>query len=152
LLFVAACTTARPPPSALQRDVDPGHEEVPRPEASPPDAAEVPWSPGGALDGPHEALKLGRDRSIWYAARPGGPYRLVAHLHGMCGPPSYACGKWIFAGTDAGALVCPTGNARCGDPNVGPPSWEAPSWPELVRAMDQDLEIAITKVKAKLPL
>jgi predicted esterase len=67
----------------------------------------------------------------------------------MCGPPSYACGKWIGAGTDIGAMVCPTGNARCGESPVGPPSWEAPTWMELVGIMDRDLEIASAKVEAK---
>lgn len=69
----------------------------------------------------------------------------------MCGPPSYACGKWLQAGSAVGAMVCPTGNARCGDSPVGPPSWEAPSWPELTGAMDHDLEAAIAKVAAKHP-
>lgn len=78
-----------------------------------------------------------------------GSLRLVGHLHGMCGPPSYACGKWIGAGTDIGVMVCPTGNARCGDPVTGPPSWEATSWSELVATMDRDLEASIAKVEAK---
>jgi hypothetical protein len=55
------------------------------------------------------------------------------------------------AGTAAGAMVCPTGNARCGDSPNGPPSWEAPSWKELVAAMDHDLEASIAKVSAKHP-
>lgn len=98
----------------------------------------------------HEDLKLEAGRPIFYAYRDAP--RLVGHLHGMCGPPSYACGKWIGAGTEVGTMVCPTGNARCGDPSVGPPSWEAPTWPELVAAMDDALEASIGKVAAKRPL
>lgn len=55
----------------------------------------------------------------------------------------------MSAGTSFGIMVCPTGNARCGDPGIGPASWEAPSWPELVGIMDHDLEAAIAKVSAK---
>jgi hypothetical protein len=69
----------------------------------------------------------------------------------MCGPPAYACGKWIGAGTEVGAMICPTGNARCGDSGVGPASWEAPSWMELVSIMSRDLETSIAKVEAKRP-
>lgn len=111
--------------------------------------AAVPWSPPprDAVDGPRE-IPLEPGRTVWYARPKSGsePHRLVGHLHGVCGPPSYACGKWIGAGVDVGVMVCPTGNARCGDPNVGPASWEAPSWPELVRIMDRDLERAVARV------
>jgi hypothetical protein len=48
-------------------------------------------------------------------------------------------------------MVCPTGNARCGDSPVGPASWEAPTWTELVTQMDGDLETAVAKVSAKRP-
>jgi hypothetical protein len=106
------------------------------------------------VDGPHE-LPLAPGRPVFYAL-PGAasragppPWRLVGHLHGVCGGPSYACGKWIGAGADVGAVVCPTGNAKCGDSPVGPPSWEAPTWGELVIAMDHDLETSIAKVEAK---
>lgn len=107
------------------------------------------------VDGPHE-LPLGPGRSVFYAlpggdpTRPGPrPWRLVAHLHGICHPPSYSCGKWTGAAVDAGVLVCPTGNARCGDASIGPPSWEAASWEELVASMDADLERSVAKVEAK---
>lgn len=109
--------------------------------------------PREAVDGPHHLL-LAPGRPIYYAlARrdAGPPSRLIGHLHGMCGPPSYACGKWLGAGTAAGVLVCPTGNARCGDSPVGPPSWEADTWPELVSLMDADLEASIAKVAAARP-
>jgi pimeloyl-ACP methyl ester carboxylesterase len=115
------------------------------------------WSPPSAsrIDGPHEELALDAGRPVYYAmprARAEErPFRLVGHLHGMCGPPPYACGKWIGAGTDVGIMVCPTGNARCGDAPNGPPSWEAPTWPELVALMDKDLEAAVAKVEAKRP-
>ncbi|MBX3189875.1 MAG: hypothetical protein KF819_22810 [Labilithrix sp.] len=104
-------------------------------------------------------MALAPGRPIFYA-RPGEPpdaeplagarpWRLVGHLHGMCYPPSYSCGKWIRAATDVGVLVCPTGNARCGDASIGPPSWEAPTWEDLVRAMDADLERSIARVESK---
>jgi hypothetical protein len=114
--------------------------------------AVVPWSPPSAkdIDGPHEML-LAAGRPIYFARLRGDvpKPRLVAHLHGQCGAPTYACGKWIGAGVSVGTMVCPTGNARCGDSPVGPPSWEASSWQELVTIMDQDLEQAIAKVDAK---
>jgi hypothetical protein len=116
------------------------------------DAAEFEIRPleKEAIDGPHEELSLDAGRSIWYAApKDAGAARLIGHIHGVCGAPSYACGKWIGAGTAAGVMVCPTGNAKCGDSPLGPPSWEAPSWLELVGIMDHDLETAITKVGAK---
>ena len=103
-----------------------------------------------AIDGPHQEISLETGRPIFFAlprAEGGGLRpRWIGHLHGMCGPPSYACGKWIAAGTELGIMVCPTGNARCGDPTNGPASWEAPTWPELVDAMDAALESSITKV------
>ena len=103
------------------------------------------------IDGPHEELALDAGRSIYYALPKDGarPLRLIGHLHGMCGPPSYACGKWIGAGTAVGLMVCPTGNAKCGDSPYSPPSWEAPTWTELVGIMDADLEASIAKVAKK---
>ena len=110
-----------------------------------------------AIDGPHEELMLDAGRPVWYAAPKRSdpsdagakPLRLVAHLHGVCGGPPYACGKWIGAGTSAGVMVCPTGNARCGESPYSPPSWEASTWMELVGMMDQDLEASVAKVAAK---
>jgi pimeloyl-ACP methyl ester carboxylesterase len=58
---------------------------------------------------------------------------------------------WLGAAVEVGALVCPSGNARCGDAQLGPPSWEASSWDELVAIMDTDLERSIAKVQAKHP-
>jgi pimeloyl-ACP methyl ester carboxylesterase len=104
------------------------------------------------VDGPHE-IALAPGRPIYYA-RPAGradAAPLVAHLHGQCGPPAYACGSWLHAAVDVGVLVCPTGNARCGDSPVGPPSWEGPSWKELATMMDADLEASIAKVQAIHP-
>jgi hypothetical protein len=122
------------------------------PSGAPPSASDAALvtAPALAIDGPHE-LALEPGRPILYAF-PGDvarPLRLVAHLHGMCGGPSYACGKWLASGVAIGAVVCPTGNARCGDSGVGPPSWEAPTWSELVATMDRDLEASIAKVEAK---
>jgi predicted esterase len=117
--------------------------------------AESAWAPPppSSIDGPHEELALDSGRPIYYALPQVGvrPLRLVGHLHGMCGPPPYACGKWIGAGTAVGIMVCPTGNARCGDSPYSPPSWEAPTWTELVGIMDADLERAAAKVEARRP-
>ncbi len=105
------------------------------------------------IDGPHEELALDAGRPIYYALprETPRPLRLVGHLHGMCGAPSYACGSWLGAGAAFGLVVCPTGNARCGDPTTGPPSWEAPSWAELVGIMDRDLETSVARVVKKHP-
>ena len=118
--------------------------------AAAPEVTPLPLSASERADGPHE-IPLAAGRSVYYA-RPGAgpqPWRLVGHLHGICYPPSYSCGRWLGAATDVGVLVCPTGNARCGDADVGPPSWEAPSWEELVTIMDGDLERSIATVEAK---
>lgn len=117
------------------------------------------FAPIAARTSGAQSLPLTADRAVFYArplasaALPGpAPWRLVGHLHGICHPPSYSCGKWLGAAIDAGVLVCPTGNARCGDAGAsGPPSWEAPTWEELVTTMDADLERSITKVEAKHP-
>jgi hypothetical protein len=123
--------------------------------ATPAAAIEVHPLEKDAIDGPHEDLSIDAGRPVWYAlpkrepsANDGGA-RLVAHLHGQCGGPPYACGKWIGAGTATGVMVCPTGNARCGESPYSPPSWEAPTWMELVGIMDRDLETSIAKVAAK---
>jgi len=128
--------------------------------AQTPDAAaeggSVPAPP--AVDGPH-SLALAPGRSVFYAlpgqspaAHAGSPpWRLVGHLHGICYPPSYSAGRWLGAAVDVGVLVTPTGNAHCGDSENGPPSWEAPSWEELVAIMDGDLERSVAKVAAKHP-
>lgn len=121
------------------------------------DAAPVEVHPleKSAIDGPHEELALDAGRPVWYAtAKPdpdtrAAPARLIGHIHGVCGPPAYACGKWIGAGSAAGFMVCPTGNAKCGDSPYSPPSWEATTWMELVGIMDRDLETSIAKVAAK---
>jgi predicted esterase len=137
------------PASAARSAAEPAAEVVERVDAG----AAAPWAPppASAIDGPYEELALDAGRPVYHATRKDRPRgRLVAHLHGMCGAPSYACGRWIGAGTEVGVMVCPTGNARCGESPVGPPSWEAPSWMELVALMDRDLENAIGKVEAKL--
>ena len=98
------------------------------------------------------SLPLADDRSVYYALTTGqGPARVVGHLHGICYPMSYSAGRFLRAATDIGVLVGPTGNAQCGDSPNGPPSWEAPSWEELVGIMDADLERSVAKVKAKHP-
>jgi hypothetical protein len=88
-------------------------------------------------------------RTVYYLASrqvpQDRPARLLANIHGMCNPPGYACGYWIEAGANAGFLVCPTGNSRCGGPQ-GPPTWT-----ESATAMDADLEKAIAIVDAKHP-
>ncbi|MDB4942770.1 MAG: hypothetical protein JWP97_2304 [Labilithrix sp.] len=151
-LVVLACTRgagvehAGPPPGT-------GEPE----EAAPPDAAVVVADAALPVDAAPppprpraRELPLEEGRSVYYALPAGpGPFRLVAHLHGICFPNAYSAGKWLGAATAVGALVAPTGNARCGDGPNGPPSWEAPTWEGLVAAMDADLERAIAKVDAR---
>lgn len=74
------------------------------------------------------------------------PRRLIANLHGLCNPPGYACGYWTGAGSDAGFLVCPTGNSTCGGGPGAPPTWT-----ENDAAIDRDLEQAIAAVDAQYP-
>jgi hypothetical protein len=154
---------------ACTRTVPAGAGSTPLPESSPiasegsaatPSAAAAPadspppvpppLSLAERADGPHE-LTLAPGRPVYYARPRTGrpPWRLVGHLHGICYPPSYSCGRWLGAAVDVGVLVCPTGNAHCGDAGIGPPSWEAPTWEELVTIMDGDLERSIAKVEAK---
>ena len=126
---------------ALTVDASPEPPEVRKaPRATPP------------FRGPFESAFV-PGRSVYFAAPAKGESsrRLVGHLHGICYPPSYSCGKWARAATERGFLVCPTGNATCGDGGHGPPSWEAPSWDELVRDMDRDLEQSIALVSTRFP-
>jgi len=152
--------SAAPPLAAPTTSATPPVSTQPTTAAVPPDAtaasAVLDAPDGGASRAPVRAqeIALEEGRSIYYAlphasADAGAPARLVAHLHGICHPPSYSCGKWLGAAVDHGALVCPTGNARCGDAGFSPPSWEAPTWEELVRIMDGDLERAIGKVNGR---
>ncbi len=92
--------------------------------------------------GPFE-LPFAPKRNVYYvrSAREGRA-RLLANLHGVCNPPGYACGYWVSAGSNAGILVCPEGNARCG---------EAPTWKESFVQMDDDLERAIATVDGAHP-
>lgn len=159
---LGACTktTVEPTPATPTAELDASREAAPADlsvrdvagvDASTMDAT-ARWSPlpASEIDGPHETpLEVGRP--VWYALAKSGarPRRLIGHLHGICGPPVYACGKWIAAGAEAGVVVCPTGNAKCGDSPVSPASWEASSWTELVTIMDHDLEASIAKVEAK---
>lgn len=151
-----AVLVAAPPPSpapSLATPVQPSSSALP---VAPLPFTGLPSSNGA--DGPR-SLPLTPDRAVFYAlpfvsstAPAGGrPWRVIGHLHGICYPPSYSAGRWLDAAAGVGALVAPTGNARCGDAGVGPPSWEAPSWEELVAIMDGDLERSITKVSAKHP-
>src|SRR5690242_16335030 len=113
-------TDPAPPPAPLPAPPLPA--PPPLASAAPSASASAPAPlprPHIAVDGPHD-LPLAPGRTIYYARPldPAGPSRLVAHLHGICFPPSYSCGRWLGAALDVGVLVCPTGNARCGDANV----------------------------------
>lgn len=100
--------------------------------------------------GPFE-VPFERDRVVYYVASrvvpaKDKPARLLANLHGMCNPPGYACGYWTGAGANAGFLICPQGNARCGNSPKG-----SPTWTETIPQMDADLEKAIAIVDARHP-
>jgi poly(3-hydroxybutyrate) depolymerase len=97
--------------------------------------------------GPFE-VPFAKGRTVYFAVPPtsGGPRRLIANLHGMCNPPSYACGYWLNAGTERGFVVCPTGNASC-----GPGAYNAPTWTTGAPQMGDDLERAVATVEASYP-
>ena len=98
--------------------------------------------------GPYEVpFRPGRD--VYYVVSrrtTPRPARLLANLHGVCNPPGYACGYWVEAAADTGFLVCPTGNARCGNNPKG-----SPTWTESFTLMDADLEKAIATVDERHP-
>ncbi len=141
----AAADAPRPTPSAATPAASAPAAPSSAPSAAP-TASAAPAAPSA------RSLPLPDGRPAWYAL-PADPRarRLVAHVHGVCGGPEYACAKWLGAATELGPMICPTGNTRCGDPRTGPASWEAPSWSELVAAMDRDLEASIARVAAASP-
>lgn len=156
LLATLSCSRATPPgvstreaptaaPRAPLEDAAPPVPESAPPASTPTEDAAPPSPPAPTPTA--RSLPLDGDRTTYYV--PGATpdaVRVVGHLHGICYPPSYSCGKWATSAARLGFLVCPTGNARCGDAPNGPPSWEAPSWGELVSVMDRDLERAIASV------
>lgn len=152
-VVAAACSRAaadapRPPPSASVA-IAPSAASAP---SAAPTAATPTASPSTSPAPTPRSLPLPDGRAAWFTL-PGDPRarRLIAHVHGVCGGPEYACAGWMRAATELGPMVCPTGNARCGDARTGPASWEAPSWGELVVAMDRDLEASIARVASASP-
>lgn len=122
------------------------------PLASPSPLASASASPSASASalrpiGPYE-LPFDGSRNVFYVVPRStrGPHRLLANLHGVCNPPGYACGYWVKAASDVGFLVCPTGNARCGNSPLGSPTWTEP-----VAKIDADLEKAIAVVDAQHP-
>ena len=102
----------------------------------------------GARDaGPYEISFAGA-RTVYFSVPSSRQksQRLLAHLHGVCNPPGYACGYWVHAAAARGFLVCPTGNATC-----GPGMFNAPTWTESPEKMDEDLERAISAVDRSYP-
>jgi pimeloyl-ACP methyl ester carboxylesterase len=97
--------------------------------------------------GPFE-IPFAEGRSVYYVAPSSRdqPQRLLANLHGMCNPPAYACGYWSHAASEAGFLVCPTGNSKCGHA-----MFDAPTWTESYAKMDEDLERSIAAVDGANP-
>jgi hypothetical protein len=97
--------------------------------------------------GPFE-LPFAAGRNVYYVAPSSRdkPQRLLANLHGMCNPPAYACGYWSHAASEAGFLVCPTGNSKCGHA-----MFDAPTWTESYAKMDEDLERSIETVDGANP-
>jgi hypothetical protein len=96
--------------------------------------------------GPFEVPLVGKRTVYFVAPHVSGKQRLMAMLHGMCNPPGYACGLWAETAKDLGFLVCPTGDGTC-----GPAMYNAPTWTEPREKIDEDLELAITKVDARYP-
>jgi hypothetical protein len=150
LAFAIGCGTTAPPadvstvasaspPAAIDSAASPIVETPPSagaPLPEPPRAVgpfEIPFAPG---------------RSVFYVAPSSRdkPQRLLANLHGMCNPPGYACGYWSHAASEAGFLVCPTGNSKCGHA-----MFDAPTWTESYAKMDADLERSIATVDEANP-
>jgi pimeloyl-ACP methyl ester carboxylesterase len=94
----------------------------------------------------HVPFLNGRTALVVLPAARSKPHRLIATLHGVCNPPSYACGSWKEAASTFGLLVCPTGNTTCTTEAPGAPTWEEP-----FAQIDADLEQAIAKVAARYP-
>jgi hypothetical protein len=97
--------------------------------------------------GPFE-IPFAKGRNVYYVVPSSRdkPQRLLANLHGMCNPPGYACGYWSHAASEAGFLVCPTGNSTCGHA-----MFDAPTWTESYAKMDEDLERSIATVDSANP-
>jgi len=143
LLALALCACACSTPTPLP---------TPTPTPTPAPAHSLALAPllEAALPrpiGPFERPFVGK-RTVYFAIPrvPGENHRLIANLHGMCNPPGYACGYWTAAGSDAGFLVCPSGNSSC-----GPGAFNAPTWTEGDEAIDGDLERAIAVVESQYP-
>jgi hypothetical protein len=115
-------------------------------EAGTPDA-DLYQTPESRSIGPFHVPFLGtRTAFVILPESVGKPHRLIASLHGVCNPPSYACGSWKQAASRVGVLVCPTGNATCTTEAPGTPTWEEP-----FAEIDKDLERAIAKVDGRYP-
>jgi hypothetical protein len=133
---------------------------TPSPEPAPPaaidasadDAARDELPPEQADAGPRDigpfTLPFLPNRSIFLSvpSSRATPERLLANLHGLCNPPSYACGYWTRAASEVGFLVCPEGNGRCGGGENAPPTWTG-----SFDVMDDDLEKAISATEAAFP-
>jgi hypothetical protein len=142
---VAACSAPAPAAPVVLAQPEPA-AITPMPESSAaPSASAAPSEPRPI--GPYEIPFDGK-RTVYFAVPPStdGPHRLIANLHGLCNPPGYACGFWTHAGSEAGFLVCPTGNSSCGTGADAPPTWT-----EGDVDIDRDLERAVTTVDAQYP-
>jgi hypothetical protein len=142
LTLLTACQTSAASPTPTPT---PTPTQTPTPVASASAPTEIvdAGRPQREKIGPFEATML-PGRNVWYALpRDEDEHRLIAHLHGQCGGPSYACGNWIDAGVERGFMVCPTGNEHCTSP-MGPPMWD-----ESFALMDQDLELGIKIAQKK---
>jgi predicted esterase len=64
-----------------------------------------------------------------------GPLPVVMMLHGMCGEAQLACDFWSDAGRERSWLVCPAGNARCGEHD----DWKG-TGEEKAGALDEAME------------
>jgi predicted esterase len=69
------------------------------------------------------------------AAPARGPMPVVMMLHGMCGDARFACDFWSDAGREGSWLICPGGNARCGEYD----DWKG-TGEDKAAALDQAIE------------
>ena len=143
-LLALGCSRGTTPPSAITFRVERG-PEVATPAV---EDAMVPAPPANPAFADPRELPLAPGRTVYYALPPASEgARLIGHLHGVCGGPEHACGRWIHAAVEQGVLVCPTGNTRCG----GTASWEGPNWGDLLLTMDHDLEKSVASVMKEHP-
>src|SRR5512145_2183450 len=68
-------------------------------------------------------------KALVYPPDDPGPRPIFVMLHGMCSEPEHECPYFAEAIGHHGWLICPRGNARCGETGS---TWQQPRWREAV--------------------